>query len=243
MVELGEDKVDYNAQNISYDRSDATIQREQSAFLSKVHTWMLGGLLTTALSAWYVADSGLIYNFLGTFWFWGLIIAQFALVIGLNGWIEKMSAQIATLAFLGYSLLTGITLSVIFITYDLGSIYTTFIITAGMFAGLSAYGYFTKRNLSAMGSFMVMGLFGVIIMTILNFFIQSSAIYFLVNIIGIIVFSGLTAYDTQKIKDMYVLQHQGNEFATKGAILGALALYLDFINLFLFLLRFLGSRD
>ncbi len=231
------------ANKIQYAQNSDAITNAQSVFMSNVHAWMFGGLLTTAVTAWYAAHSGITHTITGTSLFWILIIAQFGLVIALSGWIQKMSSQVAMLSFLVYSLLTGLTLSTIFVAYTSESIYQTFLITAGMFAGLSAYGYFTKKNLNAMGSFMIMGLFGVIIMAVMNIFIASSALHFVINIVGIIVFSGLTAYDTQKIKEMYVLQEQGEEFATKGAILGALKLYLDFINLFLFLLRFLGNRD
>lgn len=229
--------------NIKYANTDSTIAKAQSEFMSKVHAWMFGGLLSTALTAWYFADSGLTSGLIGTNWFWLLIIAQLGIVIVLSGWVQKMSYQIAVLSFLGYSVLTGITLSTIFLVYSTDSIYQTFVIAAGMFAGLSAFGYFTKKNLSGLGSFLFMGLFGIIIMAIINIFIASSAMSFIINIVGIIVFSGLTAYDTQRIKEMYLMQEQGNEFAAKGAILGALILYLDFINLFLFLLRFLGNRD
>lgn len=229
--------------NISYVKGSDSIAKAQSEFMTKVHAWMFGGLLITALTAWYTANSGLYQYFVGSFLFWGLIIAQFGLVIALSGWIEKMSSQIAILSFLVYSLLTGLTFSTIFVAYTSSSIYSTFVITAGMFAGLSAWGYFTKKDLSGMGSFLIMGLFGLILTGIVNIFIASSALSFIINVVGVIVFAGLTAYDTQKIKEMYVLQDQGTEIATKGAIMGALRLYLDFINLFLFLLRFLGSRD
>jgi FtsH-binding integral membrane protein len=229
--------------NLNYVHSDSSIAKAQSEFMTKVHAWMFGGLLATSLTAWYSVNSGITSGLIGTMWFWILIIAQFGFVIALSGWIQKMSFQIAVLSFLSYSVLTGLTLSTIFLAYSSESIYQTFVITAGMFAGLSAYGYFTKKNLSGMGSFLIMGLFGVIIMGIVNIFIASSAMSFIINIVGIIVFAGLTAYDTQRIKEMYILQEQGNEFASKGAIMGALTLYLDFINLFLFLLRFLGNRD
>lgn len=218
------------------------IEEVQKAFLSKVYAWMTGGLLVTGLTAWYTASSGFYMTIFDSGLFLPLIILQLGLVFGLSGFINKINSFLAGIAFMFYSLLTGLTLSVIFIAYTAESIQTVFFITAGMFAILSAYGYFTKRNLSAVGSFMFMGLIGIIIASVINMFISSSFLHFAISIIGVIVFSGLTAYDTQKLKDMAVGTFDSDESAAKGAILGALALYLDFVNLFIFLLRLLGSR-
>lgn len=216
----------------------------QKQFLSKVYGWMLFGLLTTACTALFMLEGNYIEYFLyNSTYMWVLIIAQFGLVIGLGSMINKMSSFMAGALFVVYSALTGITFSTIFIVYTATSIYNTFFITAGAFGALSLYGFTTKKDLTAMGSFMFMGLFGLIIASVLNIFIGSSALEFVISVIGVIVFAGLTAYDTKKLKEMYVLQAEGEEVASRAAILGALKLYLDFINLFLFLLRFLGNRE
>lgn len=237
--------MDRNYQNrINPALSQDAISRAQQEYLSKVYGWMFGGLLITAFTSWFAYSNNWDLMIAGTSLIWILIIAQFGLVIGLSGWISKMSKPVAMGSFLLYSALTGLTFSVLLRAYTLESIYTTFAVTAGMFAALSFFGYVTKKDLSGLGTFMFMGLIGIIIATVLNFIIGSSALNFVISVIGVVVFSGLTAYDTQRIKEEYVILTQGDEIATKGAIIGALRLYLDFINLFLFLLRFLGgSRD
>ncbi len=212
--------------------------KSQRAYLTKVYSWMVSGLLATAFTSIFFMATGLQYAVLDIpFGYLAIILAQFGLVIFLSARIEKLSPTTAIMAFLGYSILTGISFSVILMNYNESLIYTTFLITAGMFGGLSLFGYVTKKDLSAVGSFMFMGLIGIIIASIVNFFLQSSAMHFVINVIGVIVFAGLTAYDTQKIKEMHYIQMYGNDVVTKGAIIGALMLYLDFINLFLFLLR------
>ncbi len=221
--------------------SDSAIIEAQKAFLSKVYAWMLSGLLITGFTAMFALEWGVVQSIMASPLAFVLIIAQFGLVIALSGWIEKMSVQTAALSFLFYSFLTGLTFSLIFLMYTSESIYNTFFVTAGAFGALSLYGFTTKKSLSGMGSFLFMGLFGIIFASIANMFIASSALNFTITIIGVLVFSGLTAYDTQRIKEMYRLQEQGDDVATKGAIMGALRLYLDFINLFLMLLRLLGG--
>lgn len=221
------------------------ITTAQQTFLTKVYAWMVGGLLATGLTAGFVVTSPTMLEILfgSRIVFFALIIGEFALVAALAGWVEKMSATTATLAFLGYSILNGLTLSVIFMVYTDESISSTFMIAAGMFGAMSAYGYLTKRDLSGVGSFMFMGLIGIIIASVVNIFMSSSALYFAISIIGILVFVGLTAYDTQKIKEQNWMLEGGDEAVIrKAAIRGALTLYLDFINLFLFLLRLLGNR-
>ncbi|MEO2038005.1 MAG: Bax inhibitor-1/YccA family protein, partial [Martelella sp.] len=156
--------------------------------------------------------------------------------------INKMSVAAAQTAFWVYAGLTGISLSTIFLVYTGQSIVQTFFITAASFGALSLYGYTTKRDLSAMGSFMVIGLFGIIIAMIVNIFLQSSALGFAISVLGVLIFAGLTAWDTQKIKEMYY-EGDGHEVAGRKAVMGALTLYLDFINMFLFLLRLLGNRN
>jgi uncharacterized protein len=220
---------------------DMTIVHAQQSFLSKVYAWMVGGLLITALTAMYVATNEEVMQTVGHFMLF-LIIAEFGLVLALSGWIQRMSKTAAMASFLAYSFLNGLTLSVILLIYTAESLYQTFFITAGMFAALSFYGFVTKKNLSGMGRFMFMGLIGVIIASVVSWIFPSSALNFAISVIGVIVFAGLTAYDTQRLKDMYEVQSQGDDIAAKGAIMGALMLYLDFINLFLFLLRIMGNR-
>lgn len=212
-------------------------------FMTKVYGWMVGGLLLTGGTAYFTAASGLWQYFVGGPLMWLVIIAQFGLVLALSAGVMKMSSAVATAAFLGYSALTGLTFSALLIVFAEETIYQTFFITAGMFASLSFWGYVTKKNLTGLGSFMIMGLVGIIITMVVNVFFRSSALQFLINFIGVVVFAGLTAYDTQRIKELYEVQYEGTEMTRKVAIIGALSLYLDFINLFLFLLRFAGGSN
>lgn len=236
---------DYQQTDVKY-MSETEISKAQAGYLTKVYTWMFGGLLLTAAIAFLTINSELLNIFISNrILYFGAIIAELGLVFYLSARINKMSAFRAVSVFSIYSALNGLTLSVILSFYTSSALVTTFLITAGMFGAMAAYGLITKKDLSAMGSFMLMGLFGIIILGLVNIFINSSMMSFLINLVGIIVFAGLTAYDNQKIKQQYEVQFAGNETATKGAIIGALMLYLDFINLFLFILRFVGggSRD
>lgn len=212
----------------------------QRTFLQKVYAWMFGGLLTTAVVAFAVVSSSVGYGLLSYRWIFAL--ANIGLVWYLSARINSLSSTAATVLFLVYSALSGVTFSIIFFVYTLDSIMSTFLVAAGMFAAMSAYGYFTKRDLSGWGSFLMMGVIGIILASVVNWFLGSSALSFAVSLIGVFVFVGLTAYDTQKIKEMAVVETSGSELASKAAIIGALELYLDFINLFLFLLRLLGGR-
>ena len=216
----------------------------QRAFMLKVFGWMATGLLITGIAGIVTISTPAILEFVfsNQLVYFGLFIAQIGLVVWLSARIEKMSAMTATLVFVGYSALTGLTLSVIFLAYTLASLASTFFVTAGTFGAMYVYGWVTKRDLTSMGSFMAMGLFGVIIASVVNMFLNNSTIYWITTYVGIIIFVGLTAYDAQKIKEMSVLATQGEEIEQKGAIMGALRLYLDFINLFLLLLRVLGKR-
>jgi FtsH-binding integral membrane protein len=223
--------------------SQDSIAQAQTDFLSKVYAWMFGGLLLTAFTAWYVFDSQLYITIASSGLMFPLIIGELILVFVLSARIEKMSRTTAAVLFLGYSFLNGLTLSVILAVYTLESIQEVFFITAAMFAALSAYGYFTKKSLSGIGNFLFMGLIGIIIAGVVNIFMDSSALNFAISVIGVVIFAGLTAYDTQRLKEMYVLMYENEDMAAKGAIIGALQLYLDFINLFLFLLRIFGNRD
>lgn len=214
----------------------------QKAYLVKVYGWMVGGLMATGLVGGFIAlDQVLTSSILEYFWFF--VIAEFGLVFALSAFINKMSVPIAMLSFMGYSVLNGITLSAVLLAYDSNSVMNAFLTTSGTFAAMSVYGMVTKKDLSSWGSFFFMGLIGIIIASVVNFFLQSSALSFAISLIGVFVFIGLTAYDTQKIKESADLELQGSDIATKGAILGALTLYLDFINLFLFILRLFGGSS
>jgi len=215
----------------------------QRAFLVKVYGWMMAGLLVTSILALLTVQTPALLElvFSNRIVFFGLIIAQLGLVIWLSARVEHMSAVTATSVFLGYSALTGLTLSMIFLAYTEASLASTFFVTAGTFGIMSAYGYFTKRDLTGLGSFLMMGLIGIVLASLVNMFFQNSMVYWITTYIGILIFVGLTAYDTQKIKAMALSLAEG-EAAQKGAIIGALRLYLDFINLFLLLLRVMGSR-
>ncbi|MDO9067234.1 MAG: Bax inhibitor-1/YccA family protein [Deltaproteobacteria bacterium] len=205
-----------------------------------MYGWMGAGLAITAFMALVTLSSPAILNaVLGNkLIFYGLIIGELALVFTLSGAINRLSAATATLIFIAYAALNGITMSVVFLAYTANSITSTFVITAGMFGAMSLYGSTTKRDLTSWGSFLFMGLIGIVIASIVNIFVGSSAVSWFVSGIGVIVFTGLTAYDTWKIKEMAAQGIEGR----KPAIIGALTLYLDFINLFLMLLRFTGNR-
>ena len=220
------------------------IQREQINFINKVYSWMSFALIITGLVAMWVASNETLMMsiFSNSLIFWGLIIAEFACVAYLVGAIEKMSAQLATSIFIGYSALNGLTFSIIFVIYTMDSIASTFFITAGTFAIMSIYGYYTKKDLTSIGNLAIMGLVGVIIASVVNWFMASEMLYTIITYVGVLVFVALIAYDTQKIKNMNIIGNEGTEEDKKEAIMGALILYLDFINLFLFLLRIFGSR-
>jgi uncharacterized protein len=229
--------------NELYTSSTRTADRvivKQNALIRQIYAWMGAGLAITAFMALITLSSPVILNAItgNRLVFYGLMIGELALVFTLSGAINRLSATAATLLFVAYSALNGVTLSTMALVYTANSIASTFVITAGMFGAMSIYGYMTKRDLTSWGSFLFMGLIGVVIASLVNIFIGSSAVSWLISGIGVIVFTGLTAYDTWKIKE---LATQGIE-GRKPAILGALTLYLDFINLFLMLLRFTGNR-
>ena len=235
-----------NTNNLDISRIE--IEERERTFMLKVYNWMGIALLITAFVAYFVSQStDFVYTLASnSFLFYGLIIAELGLVIYLSARIKKMSASTATLAFIIYSVLNGLTFSVILLAYTGASISSAFFTTSGMFAFMSAYGYFTKKDLTAWGSFFMMGLFGIIIASVINIFLGSSTVYWLVTYLGVFIFVGLTAYDTQKIKKMgsiIITDNGSSEIEQKGAIMGALTLYLDFINLFLMLLRIFGKND
>ncbi len=218
-----------------------------NSFIQTVYNWMAGGLALTGFVAYAVAHSKTLVSLIfGTPLFYGLIIGELALVWILSARVGKMQASTATLMFLGYSALNGATLASVFLVYAASSIASVFFICSATFVACSVYGMVTKRDLTSLGGFMFMGLIGIIIASVVNLFIRSSAVSMITSYIGVLVFVGLTAYDTQKIKMMALTQPSDLDGATiqKGAIIGALSLYLDFVNLFLMLLRiFGGSRD
>jgi len=229
-----------NEINPSYTQTASQVVVRQNTLIRQVYAWMGAGLAITAFMALITLSSPAILNAVtgNKLVFYGLMIGELALVFTLSGAINKLSEATATLIFIAYSALNGITLSVVALVYTANSITSTFVITGGMFGAMSVYGYMTKRDLTSWGSFLFMGLIGVVIASVVNIFVGSSSVSWVISGIGVIVFTGLTAYDTWKIKE---LAAQGTE-GRKPAILGALTLYLDFINLFLILLRFTGSR-
>ena len=216
------------------------------ALMRKVYVWMTLALVLTGITAYGVASSpGLMMTIFQTpAIMWGLIIAELAIVIAISAAINKLSLTTATLLFVLYSVLNGATLSLIFAVYTMSSIANVFFITAGTFGVMAAYGYFTKRDLSSWGRLLLMALIGLIIATLVNvFLVKSSGFDLILSYAGVLIFVGLTAYDTQKIKQMLAMQTDMGEGAQKVALLGALSLYLDFINLFLYLLRIFGRRE
>ena len=213
-------------------------------FLPKVYGWMTGGLALTALMSLYTLSSnGLLDLVIGNrIVFYGLIIGELGLVVVLSAAINRISAMAATLMFMLYSALNGVTFASIFLLYTSNSIASTFLVASGTFAAMSLYGYATKRDLTGWRSFLFMGLIGVIIASVVNIFLHSAMITWITSYLGVFVFVGLTAYDTQRIKMIGQAGFANGETQKKSAILGALALYLDFINLFLMLLRIMGNR-
>lgn len=211
------------------------------AYLLKVYNYMAAGLALTGAVAYYGAVSGFYTSIVGTPLFWIVLFAPLALVLFLGFRIERISLGAAQISFWAYAGLVGLSLSGIFLVYTGESVARVFFISAGTFAATSLYGYTTRRDLSRFGSFLFMGLIGIIIAGLVNMFLKSSTVQLTISAVGVIVFVGLTAYDTQRIKALYVDGEDG-AIAGKKAVLGALALYLDFLNLFLMLMQLLGNR-
>lgn len=222
--------------------SRETVAADSNAFLRKVYAFMAAGLLATAVTATAVSSSETAINILRTnpILFYGLIFGELGMVLAFSTLANRLSTVAAGALFFGYSVLNGVTLSLIFMAYTASSIGSTFFVTAGTFGALSAYGYVTKRDLSGLGSFAMMGLIGLVIASLVNLFLKSTMIYWLTTFVGVIVFTALAAYDTQKLKRFASQVSPENQ--SKVALQGALMLYLDFINLFLMLLRVLGRR-
>ena len=218
-----------------------------SKLMRNVYAWMCAGLLMTALTAMGVAKNAELFTMLMTnkLLFWGIMIAEIALVIYLSARIMRMSFFSASLCFAAYSIFNGVTMSFIFMAYTTESIAQTFLISAGTFGAMSLVGFFIKKDLSGLGRMLIMLLIGLIIASVINIFLASSTMAVILNYLGVIIFVGLTAYDTQKIKQMlqYSSYYGISEQTQKMALLGSLTLYLDFINMFLYLLRIFGNRE
>lgn len=213
--------------------------------MRKVYLWMTLALMITGITAAGVANSpnilALIYS--SQVVMWGIIIAEFGLVIYISARLEKLSLSTATTLFALYSILNGVILSSIFLLYSTAIISKVFFITAGTFGVTALYGYATKKDLSSLGNILFMALIGLVIATIVNVFMKSAMFDLILSYIGVIIFVGLTAWDSQKIKHMMMVQQDADESAQKLALIGALSLYLDFINLFLYLLRIFGRSN
>ncbi len=223
-------------------------QAEVNSFIRSVYNWMAAGLGITGFIAYYVSGSESLLQLIfgNQLVFFGLIIGELGLVFYLSSRVQKMEASTATALFMLYAALNGATLSAVFLVFTSESITSTFFVCSATFVACSIYGMTTKRDLTSVGGFMAMGLIGIIIASVVNIFIRSSAMSMIISYIGVFVFVGLTAYDTQKLKAMALSGSYDHDagVARKGAVIGALGLYLDFINMFLFLLRIFGSsRD
>ena len=228
-------------QSRTYIESIPTVEAD---FMQKVYLWMTFALTLTGFVAYRTTQSEFLLEliFSSSFGFIGLILAELALVFWISSGIQRMSSNMAIGLFLLYSVLNGMTLSVLLIAYTGASVASTFFITAGMFGAMSIYGYTTKQDLSSWGNLLFMALFGLILASVVNIFLQSSGLYWLISYIGVLVFVGLTAYDTQKIKQLAAQVIVESEVGRKVAILGALTLYIDFIYMFIFMLRTWGNR-
>lgn len=215
------------------------------ALMRKVFVWMTLALAITGLTAYGVATSPAILSliFSSKVTFFGLIIAEFALVFAISGAINRLSLSTATMLFILYSVINGATLSSIFFAFSVATISKVFFITAGTFGAMALVGYTTKTDLTSMGKLLFMALLGIIIASVVNIFVASSGLDLILSYVGVLVFVGLTAYDTQKIKQMCQAAPDAGESAQKLALIGALSLYLDFINLFLYLLRIFGGSN
>jgi FtsH-binding integral membrane protein len=207
-----------------------------------IYNYMSSGVLLSGIIAMLFASSGMAAQVMGTPLKWLIILAPLGFVFGMSFGANRMQTSTLQAMFWGFCTAMGLSMSTIFLVYTGASIATTFFATAGAFAGLSLFGYTTKKNLSAMGSFMTMGLIGIIIAMVINMFLQSSALQLAISILGVLIFAGLTAWDTQRLKQEYAVV-AGTQYAGKAVIMGALTLYLDFINMFQFLLHFLGNRN
>ena len=247
--------LDFNQRSYTKSVDQAAIDEGLRAYMLKVYNYMTIGLLLTGFIAYFFGKASIVTNEmgqiigvtqLGTLLFgsplkWVVMLAPLGFVFYLSARISKMSISAAQITFWLFASIMGLSLASVFIEFTQTSIARVFFITAGTFGAMSLYGYTTKRDLTKIGGFLFMGLIGIIIASLVNIFLKSSMMYFVISIIGVLVFVGLTAYDTQKIKNMYLASDSG-ELMGKKAVMGALTLYLDFINLFIMLLRLFGQR-
>lgn len=231
--------------NVSSRERELSMSAAFPVLMRKVYVWMTLALVLTGATAYGVATSPGVITALysNSILLWGLVIAEFAIVFGVSAAINRLSLTTATLLFVLYSVINGALFSSIFLIYTMSSIASVFFITAGTFGVMALVGYTTKKDLSSMGKILFMALIGIIIATIVNIFLKSSGFEMIVSYLGVLVFVGLTAYDTQKIKNMLMMAPDASEASQKYALLGALTLYLDFINLFIYLLRIFGRRE
>ncbi|MCQ0970913.1 Bax inhibitor-1/YccA family protein [Paracoccus sp. TK19116] len=239
------------ARTTSYD--SAVVDQGLRAYMNRVYGLMSVGMLVTAGAAWGISNAAvdgsgqltqLGYAIYASPLKWLIMFAPLIMVFAFGAAMNRLSVQGATFMFYAFSALMGLSISSIFLVYTPFSIVQTFLVTAIAFAGLSLWGYTTKRDISGWGSFLVMGVIGLIVASIVNIFLQSSGMQFAISVIGVLLFAGLTAYDTQRIKNMYLqMRNSDADFLGKTAIMGALSLYLDFINMFMFLLSFMGNRE
>ncbi len=242
---------DWNEQQRSQQQSftGASVPRTGEVFdaglrkhMLSIYNYMASGILLTGIVALLTASTGLALSFASGPMMWLVALSPLAVVMAMSFGRNKFSQATLQMMFWGFAILMGLSLSTIFLVYTGESIAQTFFATAGAFAGLSLFGYTTKKDLSGMGTFLIMGVIGLIIASVINIFLGSSTLELVVSFLGVLIFAGLTAYDTQRLKREYSM-YRGTEYAGKAIILGALSLYLDFINMFLFLLRFMGSRE
>jgi uncharacterized protein len=223
-------------------RAGVGVDQGLRRYMLSIYNYMTSGVLLSGIVALLMANSGMAAQMVGSPVMWLVILSPLAIVFAMSFGANRMSTGTLQALFWAFAVLMGMSLSTIFLVYTGASIAATFFATAGAFAGLSLVGYTTKRDLSAMGSFLIMGLFGLIIASLINMFVKSPGLMWAISFLGVLIFAGLTAYDTQRLKQMYY-QLQGSEFMGKAIVLGALTLYLDFINMFQFLLSFMGQRD
>lgn len=239
--------MDYEEMNYRTLSREAQMETSQAfpALMRKTYLWMAMALIITGMTAFVVATNNTVRGAFVDYpqIIWVFFIAELLLVIGLSAAINKISLPVATLMFVAYAVLNGVTLSSLFYVYTTESLAAAFFVTAGTFGAMSLIGFFTKTDLSSIGKYLLMALIGLIIATIVNIFVDSKAMEMIVTYAGVLIFVGLTAYDTQKIKQMFLMAPDASESTQKCAVLGALTLYLDFINLFLYLLRIFGKRN
>lgn len=222
--------------------ADQAVDAGLRSYMLSVYNYMGSGVLLTGIVAMLAYQSGFTASLVGSPLMWVVMLAPLAFVMVLSFGINKLSTPAAQAIFWVYAAIMGLSMSTIFLTFTGASIATTFFATAAAFMGLSLYGYTTKKDLSGFGTFLIMGVVGILVASVINMFVQSSAMSLVISIVGVLLFAGLTAYDTQKIKSTYFMV-RGTDFMGKAVIMGALTLYLDFVNMFTFLLNLLGNRE